>query len=1057
MFRRILENPILVAVGASLIVVLGVLSVIRVPVQLIPDLDVRVVTVVTNWPGATAQDVEREILVEQEEYLSNIAGIDRMTSRATMGRAEIELEFPFGTDIDDVLVRVNNALTQVPGYPENVDEPRIVANSYSDNSFLFFGIYPLPGNKTDINNYFDLLDDQVRMQIARIPGVSEADLRNGVERQVRIYVDPKQLADRRLSINQVRTAIRERNRDVSGGDLDAGKRRYVMRTMGRFQSIEEINDLVIAQRGTSLVRLKDVGYAELDFAERRRLGYLNDKPVIVMTIRREPGSNIVAVRDAAMQKMEELNTSVLAGLGLTSQVFVDDAKYVEDAVGVVRQNLILGALLATIVLFVFLRSWRTTLVGAIGIPICLVAAFLGLLLTGRTINVISLAGVAFAIGMTLDNSIVVLENIHRHRSAGESREGAALSGVSEVWKAVLASTLTTIFVFLPVLFVQEQAGQLYSDIAVAVSASILMSMLVAITVVPVGASYLGGFRQAPDPEGAAHDLLHRVLRAVTATTASGARQITTVAVMLIVTGAILVFMTPKAEYLPEGEEAKAFSNATAPPGYSLGETEVVGRQIRSFLRPYVGGDPAEFDRGNIDFPPIEFAIQFVSAGNVRTIVPTVAPEHIDELIEGLSAHLSSYPAMRSFVTRGSIFSGNSGGTRSINIDISGPDIEALYRAASAVFEAARTTFENPQVRAEPSGLAMAQPYLEIRPDWERAAELGVSAADLGYSVWAYSDGAFVDEFFLDDDKIDMFLYSTEGTVEHPEDISGLYIYTASGAAVPLSTVARVVETNSTDSIRRVDGNRTITVSIIPPRSVPLEVGVERVQSEILAALKASGEIGPEINFRLSGASDQLDATRDALSGNFLVALVITYFLLVAILSHWGYPLLIMTTVPIGVSGGIAGLWLLNAVGAQLPLVGIDALHQPLDVITMLGFLVLVGTVVNNPILIVDRTMHNVREGGMARLPAIMDAVSSRLRPIMMSTITTVLGLSPLVFIPGAGTELYRGLGAVVLFGILYSAAVTLFFLPSLLCLVLAVRDRFGRQPAVAASPQPGAG
>jgi multidrug efflux pump subunit AcrB len=389
------------------------------------------------------------------------------------------------------------------------------------------------------------------------------------------------------------------------------------------------------------------------------------------------------------------------------------------------------------------------------------------------------------------------------------------------------------------------------------------------------------------------------------------------------------------------------------------------------------------------------------------------------------------------------------------VDISGPDIEALYQAAAAVFDRARTVFENPQVRAEPSGLALAQPFLEIRPDWERAAELGISAAELGYSVWAYSDGAFVDEFFLGDDKIDMYLYSTEGTVEHPEDISGLYIYTSAGAAVPLSTVATVVETTSVDSVRRVDGSRTITVSIIPPRSVPLEVGVERVQDDIIDALKASGEVDASVHFRLSGASDQLDATRQALASNFLVALVITYFLLVAILSHWGYPLIIMTTVPIGVSGGIAGLWLLNAVGGQLPLIGIDALQQPLDMITMLGFLVLVGTVVNNPILIVDRTMRNVREGGMDNAGAVNAAVRSRLRPIMMSTITTVLGLSPLVFIPGAGTELYRGLGAVVLFGILYSALVTLFFLPSLLGLVLAARDWVRQRTAGAAAAQPG--
>jgi multidrug efflux pump subunit AcrB len=407
--------------------------------------------------------------------------------------------------------------------------------------------------------------------------------------------------------------------------------------------------------------------------------------------------------------------------------------------------------------------------------------------------------------------------------------------------------------------------------------------------------------------------------------------------------------------------------------------------------------------------------------------------------------------MRSFVTRGSIFSGNSGGTRSINIDVSGPNIAELYAAAQAIVREARNVFQNPQVRSEPSGLALAQPFLEIRPDWERAAELDVSAADLGYFVWAYSDGAYVDEFFLDDDKIDMYLYSSEGTIRHPEDIAGLYLYSSAGAAVPLSAVARVTETTSVNSIRRVDAHRTVTVSIIPPRSVPLEVGVETVQEQIIGALRERGEIGQRITTQLSGASDQLDATRQALAGNFLVALLIVYLLLVAILSHWGYPLVIMTTVPVGVSGGIAGLWLLNAVGGQLGLVGLEPLQQPFDMITMLGFLVLIGTVVNNPILIVDRTMRNVRAEGMAPAEAVEEAVATRLRPIMMSTITTVLGLSPLVFLPGAGTELYRGLGAVVLFGILYSAVVTLLFLPALLTAVFGLRERLA---ARAGRPRP---
>ena len=1054
LFRRIIDNPILVAVCILLVTLMGLLAVMRVPVQLIPDLDVRAVTILTRWPGATPQDVEREILVEQEEYLRTITGVDRMISRASMGRAEIEMEFPFGTDIDEVLIRINNALTQVPSYPENVDEPRIIANSYSDNAFLYFSVFPLPDSGVDVNELLDYVEDNLRVPVSRVTGVSDADLTGGVERQMRIVVDPRQLAERGISISELRSAIRSRNRDMSGGDLDAGKRRYVMRTIGRFADVDEINNLVVARRGDALVRLRDVGRAELDFAETRFYSFSNGQPSLTLRIRREAGSNIVAVRDAVVAKVEELNETVLADAGLGIRLNADDAKYVEDAVHTVRQNLLIGAVLATMVLFVFLRSWRTTAIGAIGIPICLVAAFLGLLLTGRTINVISLAGIAFAIGMTLDNSIVVLENIHRHRSSGLDRRRAAEHGVAEVWKAVLASTLTTMFVFLPVLFVKDQAGQLYSDIAVAISASIFMSMIVAITVVPVGARYLGGFHSAPDDvvggrRGEAFKT--GVLRIVRLTAGSRTSQLVTLVLTLGLTVAILGFLTPRAEYLPEGEEAKAFASVFPPPGYNLEEVGKVAGEIREFVQPHIQADPARFDAGETDFPPVEVAMQFYSAGGIRTIMPTVERDHIDDLIERFSAELERFPAMRGFVSRGSIFSGNSGGTRSINIDISGPDIGKLYAAAQAIFLEAGVVFDNPQVRSEPSGLVLAQPFLEIRPDWERAAELGISAADLGYFVWAYSDGAYVDEFFLDDDKIDMYLYSTEGTIRQPEDIADLYLYSDAGAAVPLSSLARVTETASVNSIRRVDAHRTVTVSIVPPRGVPLEEGVERVREQIIGALRERGEIDPRITTQLSGASDQLEATRLALSGNFLVAILIVYLLLVAILSHWGYPLVIMATVPIGISGGIAGLSLLNAVGAQLGAVGLEPIQQSFDVITMLGFLVLIGTVVNNPILIVDRAVRNVREQGASALEAVQDAVATRLRPVLMSTITTVLGLSPLVLLPGAGTELYRGLGAVVMFGILYSAVVTLLFLPSLLALVLGIRERMVSRRAVARS------
>ena len=284
---------------------------------------------------------------------------------------------------------------------------------------------------------------------------------------------------------------------MSGGDLDSGKRRYLLRTIGRFETVEELENLVIAESDGAFIRLRDVGYAELGFAEVRNYAYSEGKPVLAFAVSRQIGSNVIEIKRDMLATVERLNRGILADKGLELLRTADDVVYVTDAVTVVLRNLAIGAGLAILVLFLFLRSVPATLIGAIGIPICTVAAFLGLLVTGRTINVVSLAGVAFAIGMTLDNNIVVLENIYRHVGMGKQRLQAALEGVREVWPAVLASTLTTVCVFLPVIFIEEEAGQLYSDIAIAVSSSILMSMLVAIALVPAAAGRL------PRPRGTA--------------------------------------------------------------------------------------------------------------------------------------------------------------------------------------------------------------------------------------------------------------------------------------------------------------------------------------------------------------------------------------------------------------------------------------------------------------------------------------------------------------------------------------------------------------------------
>jgi len=1048
MFRFAIEKPVILTVAILILTLFGVLAIFTVPVQMIPDLDARLIKVSTSWPGASPQDIEKEIVIEQEQYLTRIPGLERMISTANTGQAEIELEFPYTISIEEALLNVNNALSQVDSYPENVQQPSIKAESFSSNSFMYYRLTPLSGDfsEDDVIALRDWADEYVKQPMERVAGVSGVRMWGGAERQIKIYVDPIKLAERNIRLLDVRNAIRARNRDVSGGDLDSGKRRYLLRTIGRFQTIDELNDLVIAQRNGNFVRLRDLGHAELGFAEVRTYAYAAGKPQLAFAVNRQIGTNVIQIKEDMTQAVAGLNAGILKEKGLELVLNSDDVVYVTDAVEVVRHNLAIGAGLAILVLFLFLRSTSGTLIGAMAIPICAVAAFLGLLATGRTINVISLAGVAFAIGMTLDNNIVVAENIYRHLSKGKERLQAALIGVTEVWPAVLASTLTTVCVFLPVIFIREEAGQLYSDIAIAISASILMSMLVAITLVPAAS---GRFLSVHRKYGQRESLLDRlgaavarwVLSLVHWLTSGFVRPLAVIVFVLAGAGAILYFLTPKTEYLPEGEEAKVFTMMFAPPGYNIDIMKDNYHAVEGEFLPQIGADPGLFAAGEAEIPALTFSVGFVNNRRVFAVRGVADRRHTDAFLDIASQTTSERPGLRSFSSKGSIFSGNFGGTRSINIDISGPELQTLFAAGLQVFLKSKQIFDNPRVRPEPSNLTMGQPILEVHPDWERAAELGIDTQDLGYTIWAYSDGAFVDEFFLDDDEIDMFLYSTEGNIERPQDLESVMLYSPRGGIVNLSSVARLEETVNTETIRRVDGDRTITLSVIPPGDIPLEVGVQKVTEEIIVGMKDSGELPAEIRLEISGASDQLAATRDALFGNFVVAILVAYLLMVAVFSHWGYPLLILTSLPVGISGGIAGLYLLNLVGANLDQIGLYPINQPFDMITMLGFLVLIGTVVNNPILIVELAATNLKKKGMNVVEAVTEAVRIRLRPILMSTVTTVAGLSPLVFNPGAGTELYRGLGAIVLFGLLFSMLVTLTFMPALLALVFRVSSR----------------
>jgi multidrug efflux pump subunit AcrB len=1039
MIEATVKRGILVTVIVLISAILGLVAALNIPVQMIPDLEVRTITVQTGWPGATPQDVEKEILIEQERYLRSLPNLKRMVSLAEMGEASIELEFPFGMDVNDALIRVNNALSQVPAYPENVDQPRLFSSSFSNNAFLYFSLKPTTGNplKIDVDLLRDFAEDYIRPRMESVTGVSEVNVSGGAQRQIQIKIDAARLAQRGIQLTEVRSAIRDRNSDTSAGDIESGKSRYLLRIVGRFEQLDELKNLIIRRQGGANILLKDVADINLDHFETRGLSFSDGERTLRLSVRKESGSNVLAIKEKMLPVIKEINEQLLTQNGLELILLSDDVKYVKSSLANVWTNLILGALLATLVLFYFLRSGKATLVGMMGIPICTLAAFLALMSFGRTINVISLAGVAFAIGMTVDNTIVVLEAIVHSRKKGISSVQAAVNGVKEVWPAVLASTATTVLVFAPILFVAQEAGQLYSDIAIAISGAIIVSMLVAIFVVPVALANLGKGKDLKQSNQ--FELSKGWIKLVDVFIQSKKQsRIYAASFVFIILGLAYALM-PAAEYLPEGEEPKAFSMMIAPPHYNLSEMEKIGAGLRQYFDAYVKADEQDYLDGNTKMPPLEYYTMSVSVGRIWFLSAPVNADYINDMMTAITERFKSYPGMRAFSARGSIISSNDGGTRAVAVDIAGSNIIELYQAAESVYLEADKLFDNPQINSEPGSLTLDQPLIEIKPRWQRLAELGFDNADFGYAVAAMSDGAYVDEFILNDDKIDIFLFSGLGNRQTLKQLATTPLVTPQGEILPLNALADLVESNNSNSVRRVDGNRTVTVYIIPPRDIALETAEQKVRDELLPSLWQQGKIAQGIKLSISGAADQLEATKAALSGNFVIALLLSYLLLVAIFTHWRYPLFILATVPLGMAGGLLGLVFVNAINAGLARLGLSSFHQPFDMITMLGFLILLGTVVNNPILIVDQTRRFVIEHGLKVKQAVRQAVAKRLKPILMSTATTIFGLAPLVLIPGEGTELYRGVGIIVLSGILVSTLLSLTFLPALL--VALIKDK----------------
>jgi multidrug efflux pump subunit AcrB len=1010
--EKAVNNPAGVAVAVAIIILFGFFSLGKLPLQLFPDIDLPQLTVQANWRAASPKEVEAEILEPMEEVLQGLPGLQVMEANAFNGGAYINLQFNLDTDMQATLMDVIGRLNRLPPLPADADPPivQLGGGGGANGALTWYFVQKLPSTPGQLTDYAQQVEDIIRPRVESIEGVAGVTILDGSPEELQIVIDPYRAAELGLPLTDI-AANASRSNDISGGFIDVGRRQYTLRFEGRYDP-EQLRNQVLEWRDGSPVRLGDIADIRIGRGLRRDIVVQNGNPAMGVRIDRQNGANVLESLTEVKKVMDELRAGPLSDLGLDVQQSFDASVFIKRAVNLVTSNLLLGILLAVGVLWWFLRDVRGTLLIATAIPVSLLATFVVLELTGRSLNVISLAGLAFAVGMVLDAAIVVSENIVRLREEGETPSQAALRGAGEVKGALLASTATTVAIFLPVLFLQDVEGQLFADLALTISIAVCASLLVALTILPtLGGSWLTHKKKASKQDDIWSKMTALLMKASGTHWRRTGIVIKLIALPLLITWALF----PQLDYLPPVKRDAVDAFLQTPPGatWEMKEKEIVSVLVDR-LQPYMDG---------VKQPALKnyYIWMFSGGGTIgarvldQSKVKDLEVVMRDEILVGI-------PDFRGFASQGNLFGGFGGG-RDITVHMQSADENGLVAAAAAGQEQLIASFPGANVRAFPPP-ELSEPELRILPDDSRISEVGWNRNAIASVIRTLGNGLWLGEYFDGEDRMDIILKT--GGWDTPEQLATTPVMTPSGEVVPLGELVHVERTTGPGQIRRVNGRRTVSLSVSPPENVSLETAVSQIRQDVEPILRAS--LPEDGTIIYGGSADNLSEAIKTMSSNFLLALGILFLLMAGLFRSLRDSAIVALTIPLAGVGGIISLQVLNLFS-----------FQPMDLLTMIGFVILLGLVVNNSILLVDQTRRAEREG-MSRDDAVKKALSIRLRPIFMSTFTTIFGMLPLVLMPGDGSVIYRGLATTIVGGMTCSLFFTLLMLPSLL--------RFGTSRAV---------
>jgi multidrug efflux pump subunit AcrB len=1001
-----LKNPSGVAVLVAVILLFGGFSLSQLPVQLFPDIERPQITIMTGWRAASPREIESEIIEPIESVLGGLPGMTELAAYANPGNAWITLSFGLETDMDKMLMEVIARMNRIDPLPRDANQPLIMLGGGNGDlpALTYFFLQLLPGTPGDIRDYAPFVEDVIRPAIEAVPGVASVTVTNdnGGEEELQIVFDPYRAAELGIPLPSAAARLGQAN-DISGGFVDVGRRQYTLRFTGRYAP-EQLSEMVLEWREGRPIKLGDIAEVRIAHSDGGAQPTQNGNPAIAIRVDRVSGANVLQTLNAVKAVVDELNAGPVDERGLVMAQSFDASVFIYRAINLVSSNLVLGVLLAVGVLWWFLRRMRATMVVAIAIPVSLLTTFIVLKLTGRTLNVISLAGLAFAVGMVLDAAIVVLENIVRLREKGEDAAEAAVKGSGQVWGALLASTATTVAIFLPVMFMKEVEGQLFSDLAITIAIAVVVSLLVAVTVLPLAATtWLKGATlqdlHAP--------LWNRITNAVMGLTSTAKKRWVLVAVMISTPLLASWLLLPELDYLPPVKRDAVDAYFQFPPGASSrAKEEEYIKILDERMAPLMSG---EREPALLNY----YILTWNDGGAIGARVKD--QDRVKELETIIREEIfADLPDMTSFASQGNLF-GGFGGERVVALHVQSRDREALALAAAKGEALLREVLPEAVVRASP-GLQQAAPELRLVPRDRSISEAGWSRNQVGSLVRALGDGLYVGEHFDGEKRMNIILRAQPW--DNPEQLATTPVATPAGTVIPLSELVEIQRTVGPNQLRRIDRRRTITLDVRPPENMSLEHVMDKIRTGVEPGLKAA--LPEDGNILYGGSANALTRAIKSMGGNFGMALVVLFLLMAALFRSMKDSFLVVLAMPLAMVGGVLALRLLNLFS-----------FQPLDLLTMIGFVILLGLVVNNAILLVHQTRSAEREG-ISRHHAVEDALRTRLRPIFMSTLTSIFGMLPLLLMPGTGSVIYRGLAAVIVGGMAVSTLFTLILLPCFL-------------------------